>query len=85
MTSKPALPVKPCTIRIMDTNGENIVLLENNNTGIQLSDIYKNLPNNIPKCFYRYLFSDMNFSTWELSPVKIQFFHIKKRKRKLWQ
>ena len=23
MTSKPALPVKPCTIRIMDTNGED--------------------------------------------------------------
>ena len=33
MTSKPALPVKPCTIRIMDTNGEN-VLMENNNPGI---------------------------------------------------
>ena len=60
MNSKPALPVKPCTIRIMDTNGENIVLLENNNTGtynasksLHLTDIYNNLNNNIPKYFYR--------------------------------
>ena len=41
MTSKPALPVKPCTIRIMDTNGENIVLMENNNGGVY----YVNLNN----------------------------------------
>ena len=25
MTSKPALPVKPCTIRIMDTNGDDVL------------------------------------------------------------
>ena len=36
MNSKPALPVKPCTIRIMDSNGENVVLLENNNSGNSL-------------------------------------------------
>ena len=43
MNSKPALPVKPCTIRIMDTNGENIVLMENNNTGIAPLHLYISL------------------------------------------
>ena len=33
MTSKPALPVKPSVIRIIDTNGEHLDLLENNNAG----------------------------------------------------
>ena len=43
MTSKPALPVKPCTIRIMDTNGDD-VLMENNNPGITSSQSHHPQP-----------------------------------------